>query len=41
MQKVMQENCAVYRTGETLEEGSQKLHKVWGRTTRSASPTAR
>ncbi|MCX8254792.1 succinate dehydrogenase, flavoprotein subunit [Beijerinckiaceae bacterium RH AL1] len=30
MQKVMQENCAVYRTGETLEEGSEKIHKVWG-----------
>ena len=26
----MQENCAVYRTGETLEEGSEKIHKVWG-----------
>ena len=30
MQKVMQENCAVYRTGETLEEGSEKIHEVWG-----------
>ncbi len=30
MQKVMQENCAVYRTGETLEEGSTKIHEVWG-----------
>ena len=30
MQKVMQENCAVYRTGETLEEGSEKIHQVWG-----------
>ncbi len=29
MQRVMQENCAVYRTGETLEEGSHKIHKVW------------
>ena len=30
MQKVMQENCAVYRTGETLDEGSTKIHQVWG-----------
>ena len=30
MQKVMQENCAVYRTGETLDEGSTKIHEVWG-----------
>jgi succinate dehydrogenase / fumarate reductase flavoprotein subunit len=30
MQKVMQANCAVYRTGETLEEGSVKIHEVWG-----------
>ena len=30
MQKVMQENCAVYRTGETLEEGSIRIHEVWG-----------
>ena len=30
MQKVMQSNCAVYRTGETLEEGSKLIHEVWG-----------
>jgi succinate dehydrogenase / fumarate reductase flavoprotein subunit len=29
MQKVMQANCAVYRTGETLEEGSKLIHEVW------------
>ncbi len=29
MQKVMQANCAVYRTGETLEEGSKLIHSVW------------
>jgi succinate dehydrogenase / fumarate reductase, flavoprotein subunit len=26
---VMQTNCAVYRTGETLEEGSGLIHEVW------------
>ncbi len=29
MQKVMQNNCAVYRTGETLTEGSKLIHEVW------------
>jgi len=29
MQRVMQTNCAVYRTGETLQEGSELIHKVW------------
>jgi len=29
MQKVMQNNCAVYRTGETLDEGSKLIHEVW------------
>jgi succinate dehydrogenase / fumarate reductase flavoprotein subunit len=29
MQKVMQNNCAVYRTGETLAEGSKLIHQVW------------
>ncbi len=29
MQKVMQNNCAVYRTGEVLEEGSRLIHDVW------------
>jgi succinate dehydrogenase / fumarate reductase, flavoprotein subunit len=25
----MQSNCAVYRTGETLDEGSKLIHEVW------------
>jgi succinate dehydrogenase / fumarate reductase, flavoprotein subunit len=25
----MQTNCAVYRTGETLSEGSKLIHQVW------------
>ncbi|MGQ3674459.1 succinate dehydrogenase flavoprotein subunit [Xanthobacter sp. TB0139] len=29
MQKVMQNNCAVFRTGEVLEEGRQLIHKVF------------
>jgi len=29
MQKVMQANCAVFRTGEVMEEGKEKLAKVW------------
>ena len=29
MQKVMQANCAVYRTGEVLEEGKKLIHDVW------------
>jgi succinate dehydrogenase / fumarate reductase flavoprotein subunit len=29
MQKVMQDNCAVYRTGDVLEEGSKLIHDVW------------
>ncbi|MCI4677383.1 succinate dehydrogenase flavoprotein subunit [Rhodoblastus acidophilus] len=29
MQKVMQNNCAVYRTGEVLEEGVKLIHDVW------------
>jgi succinate dehydrogenase / fumarate reductase flavoprotein subunit len=29
MQKTMQNNCAVYRTGETLAEGSKLIHQVW------------
>jgi len=28
MQKVMQSNCAVFRTGEVLEEGSRLIHQV-------------
>jgi succinate dehydrogenase / fumarate reductase flavoprotein subunit len=29
MQKVMQNNCAVFRTGETLEEGHKLIHEVY------------
>ncbi|MEM6712964.1 MAG: succinate dehydrogenase flavoprotein subunit [Pseudomonadota bacterium] len=29
MQRVMQNNCAVFRTGEILEEGSQLINEVW------------
>ncbi len=29
MQRIMQDNCAVYRTGETLEEGHKLIHQVW------------
>ncbi len=29
MQKVMQSNCAVFRTGEILEEGQKLIHDVW------------
>jgi succinate dehydrogenase / fumarate reductase flavoprotein subunit len=29
MQRTMQTNCAVFRTGEVLEEGSKLIHEVW------------
>jgi succinate dehydrogenase / fumarate reductase flavoprotein subunit len=29
MQATMQSNCAVFRTGEVLEEGSKLIHDVW------------
>ncbi len=29
MQATMQSNCAVFRTGEILEEGSRLIHDVW------------
>jgi succinate dehydrogenase / fumarate reductase flavoprotein subunit len=29
MQKVMQTNCAVFRTGEILDEGKDLIHEVW------------
>ena len=29
MQKVMQNNCAVFRTGETLDEGHKLIHGVY------------
>jgi succinate dehydrogenase / fumarate reductase, flavoprotein subunit len=30
MQHVMQTNCAVFRTGEVLEEGAKLIHEVFG-----------
>ncbi len=30
MQRVMQNNCAVFRTGEVLQEGKGLIHKVYG-----------
>ncbi len=30
MQRVMQTNCAVFRTGEVLQEGSKRIHEVLG-----------
>ena len=32
MQRVMQENCAVFRTGEVLAEGHERIHAVWAAT---------
>ncbi|MCF6198934.1 MAG: succinate dehydrogenase flavoprotein subunit, partial [Hyphomicrobiaceae bacterium] len=29
MQKIMQDHCAVFRTGEVLDEGKQKLLELW------------
>ena len=29
MQRTMQDNCAVFRTGEVLEEGHKLIHGVW------------
>src|ERR1700684_722037 len=29
MQRIMQANCAVFRTGEVLEEGKHKIHAAW------------
>ncbi|MDR3492971.1 MAG: succinate dehydrogenase flavoprotein subunit [Ancalomicrobiaceae bacterium] len=29
MQKTMQSNCAVFRTGEVLAEGEKHIHEVW------------
>ncbi|MDZ5451417.1 succinate dehydrogenase flavoprotein subunit [Labrys sp. ZIDIC5] len=29
MQRVMQNDCAVYRTGASLAEGKEKIHQVW------------
>ena len=42
MQKVMQTNCAVFRTGEVLDEGHKLIHEVFGGVPDvCASPTAR
>jgi succinate dehydrogenase/fumarate reductase flavoprotein subunit len=30
MQRVMQADCAVFRTGATLAEGTEKIHAAWG-----------
>jgi succinate dehydrogenase / fumarate reductase flavoprotein subunit len=30
MQKIMQEDCAVFRTGEVLAQGHQRIHDLWG-----------
>ena len=32
MQKAMQEDCAVFRTGEVLADGHDRIHKVWAST---------
>jgi succinate dehydrogenase / fumarate reductase flavoprotein subunit len=32
MQKVMQEDCAVFRTGEVLGQGHERIHAVWAET---------
>ncbi len=29
MQKAMQSNCAVFRTGEVLQEGMDQIHEIW------------
>ncbi len=29
MQRTMQDDCAVFRTGETLTAGSKRIHQVW------------
>src|SRR5271154_2944934 len=29
MQRIMQDDCAVFRTGEVLDEGKQKIHAAW------------
>ncbi|MGE0255316.1 MAG: succinate dehydrogenase flavoprotein subunit [Alphaproteobacteria bacterium] len=30
MQRTMQSNCAVFRTGEVLQEGADQMKKIWG-----------
>ena len=41
MQRAMQEDCAVFRTGETLEEGKARIDEVWSGADDIRSPTAR
>ena len=41
MQKVMQNNCAVFRTGEVLQEGHKLIHEAYTAADDVASPTAR
>ena len=42
MQRVMQNNCAVFRTGEVLDEGDKLIDEVLdGVRRRRTSPTAR
>ena len=41
MQKAMQDNCAVFRTGEILQEGHKLIHERTTRPTTSASQTVR
>ena len=42
MQKVMQTNCAVFRTGEVLEEGCDQLREIWAQARPDQGrPTAR
>ena len=41
MQKAMQDDCAVFRTGEVLEEGFKLIHEVMRGAATSASRTAR
>ncbi len=30
MQRAMQDDCAVFRTGETLQKGVKRIHEIWG-----------
>ena len=41
MQNVMQNNCAVFRTGDVLQEGHNLIHQVFGGMSICGSPTAR
>ena len=41
MQKTMQEDCAVFRTGEVLDEGQSRIDDVWSGLADIRSPTAR